>query len=106
MPATAAPRTRRFQSVPARRSSITALSIAASGFVQSRTDKVIRPQFLDPALEAITAKHRAGWSAARITTWMRELFGGQPHPVATGWFINYVTELLEITARHALALAA
>ncbi|WP_240687257.1 hypothetical protein [Amycolatopsis suaedae] len=66
--------------------------------VDDRGRQLVRPAFMEPLVDAIAKRHRAGWSVARLTLWLRSTLvdpqTGEVCAVADRSFVAYVVALL------------
>ncbi|GAB3380806.1 hypothetical protein [Amycolatopsis echigonensis] len=59
---------------------------------------LVRPAFMEPLVDAIAKRHKAGWSVQRLTLWLRTTLTdpqtGEVCVLATESFVSSVTDLL------------
>ncbi|GAA3554301.1 hypothetical protein GCM10022222_42450 [Amycolatopsis ultiminotia] len=73
--------------------------LASERFLDASTGRqLVRPAFMEPLVDAIAKRHRAGWSVGRLTLWLRATLTdpqtGEVCVVAQRSFVAYVTGLL------------
>lgn len=87
-----------------------AIAQLASAHLVAETGRKVRPAFMEPLVEAIAKRFRAGWSVARLSLWLRTTLRDPQTDevcvVADRWFVAYITGLLAGAAVTGRASAA